>query len=382
VEGVSQTEALKISRLIDISFMLHIRISDVFRKPDGFREFSSHREQVLEKLLSTVFPEGTQKRRDLRAMFIGDILTVNRFEKELREVFQKSIERIHKKIEALGIDIEKGKTKEFNIWHFYYRKHFKPLPQVIQKSILNHLKTPRGRVQIACLSSGWTFKSFQRESQHGKRFHSSPLDILPDTTVLIEKTPFFKGLVYCVINGYYGIFDKGSLKEHKTVIEFDRQNLDLGTKINNQYAFLRPDQISTVMQRILSNFPQRDVNYLDCIDTKPWIQEVMIFLNLKKFGQLSFIWRDNLATTFVTEVELPEFQMNGERYYKDYSLMLRDGKLLRTVKHFFKEQKIDLKKASFATWVNTNSFKTHHSSTRDSVKEDYLSQEFQKAILA
>ena len=148
VEGVTEGEIASISNLVDHSFALHLRISDVFTKPGDQRKFTSHREKVLRDFLVTVFPGGSEQRTRLHAIFIGDVLTVNTFEKELREIFQKSVERIHKKVTNMEVQVDEQTSKEVQIWYHYYKKSFESPPNVIQKSILNHLQVPRGRLQI------------------------------------------------------------------------------------------------------------------------------------------------------------------------------------------------------------------------------------------
>ena len=382
VPNVPGEQISRISDIIDLAFALHIRVSDVFTKPGDPKDFSRHREQVLVDYLATVFPENSPQRHRLQATFIGDVKTVTDFEKELREIFQASVDRIHEKVTQLKVNKNKDTSDEEQIWYHYYQKSFKAPPNVVQKSILNHLQVPRGRLQIGFKNeSGWFFKSLQKGLAHGKRFESSILNLLPEEITLIENPHFLKGLVYCVINGYYGIFNRGQLNQTMTAVEYDRRHVNLGSKRDSDLAFVRPDQIERVMKSILAVFPDRKVNYLDCISKERSINEVMVFLNLLKFGQLSILYRDNLNTYYVDQFDIKSFQKKANTYIADYQKMLTSDELHTVLRHFFQTRQIDPHKAKLNTWVNPNSVETTHGASQYETKEKMLSEVFAEAIL-
>ncbi|NQU64221.1 MAG: hypothetical protein HQ517_08065 [SAR324 cluster bacterium] len=381
IRGTTTSDAENISRIIDFAFALHIRVSDVFTKPGDTRKFDKHREKVLRKLLGKVFPEGSDKLTQLKAIFIGDVQTVADFEKDLRQLFLKSIERIQEKVKNI-IKIDEKTTKEFEIWHHYYLHSFKPGPNVVQRSILNHLQVPRGRLQIGFIQKkGWFFRSLQKGLSVGKRFESSILSLLPEEVMLMDNTIFLKGLVYCVINGYYGIFNEGMLNETKTEVEFDRKHTDMGSKFDNQLAFVRPDQIERIMKQITALFTYKKISYLDCIQTTRTINEVMIFLNLLKMGRVSILTRDNLDTIYVDQFDVPKFNENIEVYIGAFQKMLTAKFLHILLRKFFESKKIDLNKVILKTWVNPNSVETNHAATKYAAKEDDLAEHFHAVIM-
>jgi len=381
MRGITEHECGKVSNLIDYAFALHIRVSDVFTKPGDTRTFDRHREQVLRKYLSRAFPEKSEKHTRLMAMFIGDVQTVSRFELELRQLFLKTVERIQEKVKTV-ITLDEKKSKEFEIWHHYYLQSFKPAPNVVQKTILNHLQVPRGRLQIGFIQNkGWFFKSLQRGLSVGKRFESSILNLLPEEITLMDNTTFLKGLVYCVINGYYGIFNKGMLNETKTEVEYDRKHTDLGSRNDNQLAFVRPDQIERIMKQITELFTARKVSYLDCIKTERSINEVMIFLNLLKYGRLTILYRDNLDTIYVDQFDIPNFEENIDIYIGSYAKMLQAKTLHIMLRKFFVARKIDVRKVKLRAWVNSNCVETSHSLTKTEAKESDLAEHFHAIIM-
>lgn len=381
MRGTTESDSDKISQIIDFAFALHIRLSDVFTKPGDTRKFDRHREKVLQKFLRRVFPPGSNKLNRLTATFIGDVQTVSEFEIDLRQLFLKSIERIQEKVKNI-IKIDEKTTKEFEIWHHYYLQSFKPGPNVVQRSILNHLQTPRGRLQIGFIQKkGWFFRSLQKGLSVGKRFESSILNLLPEEIILKENTLFLKGLVYCVINGYYGIFNKGMLNETKTEVEFDRKHTDLGSKFDNQLAFVRPDQIERIMKQIIALFTAKKISYLDCIQTERTINEVMIFLNLLKIGRVSVLYRDSLDTIYVDQFEIPKFTENIEVYIGAYQKMLKAKFLHILLRKFFESKKIDINKVVLKTWVNPNSVETNHAATKYAAKENDLAEHFHAVIM-
>jgi len=382
VPGVSDTDIVRFSKTIDFAFALHIRLSDVFTKPGDNRKFEKHREQVLKRFLDTVFPENSDSRTKLNATFIGDVSTVSDFEKELRDLFLNSVDRIREKIKKIDMDISDQHSQEFEIWHHYYEKSFKPKPNVVQKCILNHLQVPRGRLQIGFLQQkGWFFRSLQRGQTVGKRFESSILNLLPEEITLVDNSLFLKGLVYCVVNGYYGIFNQGMLNETKTEVEYDRKHTNLGSKFDNQLAFIRPDQIERIMKQILALFGDGKISYLDCIRKSRSINELMIFLNLLKYGRISFLYRDNLNTIYVDEFDIPRFMQHVDEYIASYDKMLRSRSLHVLMAKFFATRGIEIGKVKLKVWVNSNSVETTHAATKYEAKETDLAEHFHQLIL-
>ncbi len=383
VPDVPDSAIPKISDTIDLAFALHIRISDVFTKPGNTGASLRHREQVLTDYLAEVFPNDSPQRHRLHATFVGDVKTVNEFEKDLREIFQSSVDRIHEKVSKPNAGEKNKSSDEEQIWYHYYKKSFQAPPNVIQKSILNHLQVPRGRLQIGYKAeSGWFFKSLQKSQSMNRRFQSSVIDLLPDEIILVEHPHFLSGLVYCVINGYYGIFNRGRLDETKTAIEYDRQNINVGSTKDNELAFLRPDQIDRIMESILEAFPERKVSYLDCISKERAINEVMIFLNLMKFGQLSILYRDNFNTYYADQFILANFEKNTNTYIASYEKMFKSSEINLVLNRFFLSRSINPDKISLNAWVNPNSVQTSHASPQLKAKEIMLADAFRETIKA
>lgn len=381
VSGIENTDLIEISESIDLAFALHVRLSDVFTKPGDQRRFDKHREKVLFTLLTRAFPENTERRTKLHATFIGDVETVNLFEKKLRKIFQGCVVRVHTKASKYHVD-EKS-TKEFEVWHHFYAKNFTPKNNMIPRSILSHLQIPRGRVQIGFdMKNGWFFKSLQRESKVGKRFASSILSMLPEQITLIKDTKFLYGLAYCVINGYYGIDSTGTLKETRTAIEYDRTHSNIGTKYDNHLAFVRPDQIERIMQHIIKLNSPIKVGYLDCITKKRKIISVMIFLNLQKYGRISILYRDNLDTLYADTFDVPELTKQAELLMTSYQKLLKSVPIHKVLGRFFRDRGIDLKDVELITWVNSNSVETTHAATNELAKERELSQAFKEVIMS
>ena len=315
------------------------------------------------------------------ATFIGDVQSVSIFEEDLRGIFLKTVERIQEKVKEV-ITLDDKTTKEFEIWHHYYMHSFKPGPNVVQKSILNHLQIPRGRLQIGFIQKkGWFFRSLQKGLSVGKRFESSILTLLPEEITLTDNTLFLKGLVYCVINGYYGIFNKGMLNETKTEVEYDLKHTNLGSKNDNQLAFVRPDQIERIMKQINDLFTDKKVSYLDCIQTERSISELMIFLNLLKYGRISVLYRDNLNTIYVDQFDIPKFEENIEAYIGTYAKMLQSKPMHILLRKFLQSRKIDIKKVKLKAWVNSNCVETAHAVTKTEAKESDLSEHFHSIIM-
>lgn len=383
VPGIEVDDLTQINRVIDLAFALHIRLSDVFHRLKSQKNKGPHREIVLTEYLNVVFPPESQFRNRLYAIFIGDVETVNEFEQDLRLIFKNSIERVHLKINKLDIRKSDKQSKEAEIWHHYYKKNFMPQPNVIQRSILNHLQVPRGRLKIGYVQNeGWFFNSLQKGSSIGKRFQSSVLNMLPDQITLIKGTGFLYGLVYCVVNRYYGIFDKNTLKETRTAIEYDRKFSNIGSGLDNKYAYVRPNQIDHIMELVSDLMHPIKLSYLDCIHKEKEVISVIVFFNLLKCGNISILYRDNLDTLYVSSCHIKAVGENFEKFYSDYKRFFRLEVIHRFILAFFLKQNIDPNRVDLKVWVNINSFQTKHAMSNQETKATELSELMKKIITA
>lgn len=373
VAGLDPEERMRISRIIDTAFALHVRISDIFTKPGDTRPFDSHREQVLIAFFKRAFPETSPRRKFLEHLFVGEIHSVKLFEEELRDLFKKSLNRANQKI--IDMDIQ-GETnqKEFEIWYHYYQENFEPAANVVPKTILKHLTVPRGRIKIGYeIGEGWFFQSIQRESKVGKRFDTfGHLDHLPEEVMLLDKSKFLGGLAECVLNGYYGIMNKGTLKETATIIEFDAKKMDLGNRIDNTYAFVRPDNITSIINKMIETFESKPYDYMDCINKKREVGELILFMNLCKFGRITFLYRDNLQTWYCDEVDHPELFSNAQSLQQSPKALFTAKPVHVTLAKFFKSRGINLNRVKLEIWINPNSLETNHSSRQLALKEKEL----------
>jgi hypothetical protein len=364
-----------------MAFALHVRISDVFTKPGDTRPFASHREQVLIEFLKRAFPPISEKRKFLEHLFIGEVRSVNQFEQEMRELFKSCLNRVNQKIAAFNIQGQ-GNQREFEIWYHYYQSNFEPAPNVIPKTILNHLKVARGRLQIGYkVGEGWFFRSFQRESKVGKRFDTfGHLDHLPEDVMLRERSAFLSGLADCVLNGYYGVLNQGTLKETRTVIEFDAKYMDLGNRTDNTLAYVRPDNVHRVLTQIIEFFPYRTYHYMDCVQKKREVVEVMLFLNLCHFGRLSALYRDNLLTWYCDEWEHPDLYARAHNLRASLKSEIMAKPIHITLAKFFKAKEINPTQVQLRAWVNPNSVDTAHSAQQVQIKEREISEEFLRVV--
>ena len=383
VAGVDEEQRDLLSRVIDLAFALHVRVSDVFRKPGDQRAFASHREQVLLEFLSSAFPPKTAVRKSLQYIFAGDIEAVGRFENDLRELFRKSLHRCQEKIAARGHqDLHKG-SEEIKLWSHYYHENFEPKKNVVRKTIMKHLTFARGRVRIGFVpGEGWYFKSIQKLSGVGKRFDTfGILDHLPEEIILVERTTFIAGLATCIVNGYYGIINVGQLKQSRTMLEFDGRHMDMGNRLDNEAAFLRPDHVERIFNRIYDFFPQEAHHYTDSIRVERKVKRIFVFVNLWKFGRLSILYRDNLNTWFTDEFDHPELVERAEVLRADPEAFFASASLHESLDRFLMSQRLYFSELEVATWVNPNSLHTPHSRSQPEVEERDLTQAFEAALL-
>ena len=187
-------------------------------------------------------------------------------------------------------------------------------------------------------------------------------------------------MAHCIINGYYGVLNKGTLKERQTALEFDGKFLDHGHIAHNSLAFLRPDQVDRILQKIITHFPYQDYDYLDVIREERKMTEVLIFLNLWEFGRLSILSRDNLRTYYCDEYLHPDMLKNAKTLCKSIDKMLSLQSLHKSLGSFFDTRKVLMDEVSLAVWVNPNSVETTHGANQSEQKEQELAEAFEEAI--
>ncbi|MDT8448379.1 MAG: hypothetical protein RRB13_15910 [bacterium] len=378
IPDVNEAEQIEISHILDLAFALHVRISDVF----GLSKPETHRQKVLHRFLDLAFPQGSSQRRELDNISIGDIREVTQFEQAMRRIFKRCINRIAKRLDDLGIQDERELNQEFLIWYHYYKKNFEPQENVIQPTILQHLKVPRGRVLAGFEKGrGWFFKAFQKHTVRGFGGEKDLLSHLPEETDLIDHSSFLKGLAHCIANGYYGVVNKGTLKESFTSLELVGTHMDLGDEMDNDLAYVQPGQIEQLMRQIQAFFPQQKVDYRACLQEKLQITEVFLFVNLLHFGGLSLLFRNNLGSLMVEERSVPKFHAKAKYYHQNYKEFYADKSLHQELETFFSEHDIQPENVKLWVWVNHNSFETHHPLTNQARKEQDLNRELRLAFL-
>lgn len=380
IPGLGIDERHQTSKIIDLAFALHVRISDIFTKP-GDQGFTNHRDLVLAEFYRRAFPPASPSRLFLERLFAGEINSVTSFETALRFLFKRGLERANNKIEALDVQSDSNQ-KEFEIWYHFYQMNFEPPKNVVPRTIMQQLTVPRTRVQLGVVpKQGWFFRSIQKASNLSKRFDTfGHLNHLPEEVMLREKSDFLMGLADCVMNGYFGIFNQGTLKETTTMLEFDSKHMDLGNRIDNTMAFLRPDSLTRIVKMITDHFPYQKYHYMDCIRQKREITEVVILFNLMKYGRVSVVYRDNLRTWYVDNFDHPPVYQLAHKIRANFKALIMAKPIHMTLAKFFKVKGINLDKISLTAWVNPNSVETNHSTAQIPQKENELSQMFLQIV--
>ncbi len=386
--NITESDELKLlSRIIDICFALHVRLSDVFVLPKGKSEFKTHRENVLYAFLSIAFPEGSSHHLFLCNIFNGDLKNMALFEAGMKQLFRNSLARVLSIVNRLEQTMaSKTNRDEYRIWYHYYSRNFDPPLNMVQKNILSQLKNARQRLLIEYKEEKWSFRSIQqRDSQNQlPEGVSRQLSHLPDDVELIQHDSFLHGLTNCILNGYYGITHKGTLKESRTQIEFVASKINLGSMASNKWAIVRPSDIDNIAQSIDEAFAYQEYDYRDCLKSQNEIVDVYFFLNLLKFGQLSVVYRNNLRQWFVDDFYSPKIEQKASLYYSNYVELLTSTELHRMIASFLKNRRFKLTEQNLqhlSCWLNPNSAQTKHSANQQKQKEQAINGKF-KAIIS
>ncbi|MBU3917709.1 hypothetical protein KKA14_19450, partial [bacterium] len=378
-----ENEKTLISRIIDLGFALHIRVSDVFANIIESKKITTYREKVLSMFLDKAFTQS--KRRVLEHISNGEVESVINFEKDLKYLFKRSMDRVQRYVEQYGGE-DKTNQSENQIWYHYYEKNFDPPKNVIRRDILSDLKVPRGRLQIGISSNKkWFFRSIQKSTLAGSRYDTfGLLDHLPDEVDLFEHESFLHGIAHCLLNGYYGIINKGTLKESRTHLEYSVAHTEIGKKSADKFAFIRPDIVDRLVDGIDRAFPPQEYDFRDCIYKEKEVTDAFVCLNLLEYGRVSFMYRDNLKNWYVDEVDHPNVERASESLFHKQEQILSSSTIQNTIKNFFVKHRIKFndfaRSGRLSCWVNPNSVNTYHSADKFSQKEAYLGNQLRKLI--
>jgi hypothetical protein len=360
VTGLDQVMRDRMSKVIDLAFCLHVRISDVMdAKVAGKGEVKTpnHREQVLQEFLNCAFPPGTPRRINLETLFVGGVRGLLLFEKEMRDLFQHSMSRVEDKMAKHGVRDHVGDSKEVELWLNHYLEHFHPLAHAVPRVIMKHLKVARNGIVIAYRpDEGWAFMSVQKQTLLERSAESGRnVSYLPERVLLLEKSGFAMGMAQCIVNGYYGVLDKDTPEERLTAIELDDKKLNQGSNIHNEMAFLTQVQVNRLMERLVESFPYQYYDYMDVLKKERDVTTVFVMLNLWQFGMVSIMYRDNLNAWFCDEFEVTELFTDALELSKDMLRLLRAKPLLDKIKEHFQLHIIDPHKVELHAWANPNS---------------------------
>ncbi|MFH2131970.1 MAG: hypothetical protein ABIK68_16465, partial [bacterium] len=377
-----QKEKDLISRIIDLGFALHMKISDIFVNMREKTKLVTYREKVLGLFLKKAFP--ISKRRFLEHISNGEVGSVINFEKDLKFLFERSMKRIQQYVGEYG-GKDQTNQEENRIWYHYYEKNFNPPRNVIRRDILTDLKVPRGRLQIGINNKHkWFFRSIQKSTLAESRYDTfGMLDHLPDEVDLFEHESFLHGIAHCILNGYYGVLNKGTLKESRTHLEYSVGHTEIGKASADKWAYIRPDIVDRLVDNIDRAFPPQEFDFRDCIYKEKEIVNVFICLNLLEYGRVSFMYRDNLKTWYVDEIDHPTVERRAQEMYQNVDLFFECLEIQDTIKGFFADNNINIHnpgETGVSFWINPNSLHTHHPADKYSQKERELARDYTRMI--
>jgi len=377
-----QKEKDLISRIIDLGFALHMKISDIFVNMREKTKLVTYREKVLGLFLKKAFP--ISKRRFLEHISNGEVGSVINFEKDLKFLFERSMKRIQRYVDEYG-GKDQTNQEENRIWYHYYEKNFNPPRNVIRRDILTDLKVPRGRLQIGINNKHkWFFRSIQKSTLAESRYDTfGMLDHLPDEVDLFEHESFLHGIAHCILNGYYGVLNKGTLKESRTHLEYSVGHTEIGKASADKWAYIRPDIVDRLVDNIDQAFPPQEFDFRDCIYKEKEIVNVFICLNLLEYGRVSFMYRDNLKTWYVDEIDHPTVERRAQEMYQNIDLFFECLEIQDTIKGFFADNNINIHnpgETGVSFWINPNSLHTHHPADKYSQKERELARDYTRMI--
>ena len=305
-----------------------------------YREQETYRERFLVEFLRTAFPVNSKDRLNLELIFIGDVNAINLFEQDLKNLFSNCLDRIHYLVATHNIP-DSSNLAEFEIWYRYYQQNFEQSSNEVHRNILSHLKIPREYIRITYKKSrrkgSWVFYAMGSTSVKMEGLSSSVWGMMNKEIELVCGMSFINGLAHCILNGYYGLLQKGSLEEAKTLWQISMGDVDLGNAVDNHWSLIDSEIVRRLADQIVGLFPYRKSSYLDCVELETKTREIFFFLNLLKFGQLSILYRDNMQVWRTDEFEHSSIVIHAQDFYDYPKKLLNHSAIHDTLAHFLKE---------------------------------------------
>ncbi|MDH4248070.1 MAG: hypothetical protein OEW39_09645, partial [Deltaproteobacteria bacterium] len=358
VPGIAMEERHRLSKVIDLAFSLHLRVSDVMAAQGATKKTTrpTYREQVLLEFLNRAFPPGSARRINLDSLFQGGVRGMIHFEKEMRDLFQRCMARVEDKMAKMGIRDHAGSSKEVELWLDYYVQHFQPLDNVVPRVIMKHLRVARDAIETSLRPEGWVFMSIQRKDTLLEALKQArEVSYLPERILLLENVEFMPGLAHCILNGYWGLLKKDTPEEHPTSLILDLTKVDQKQNVHNDLAFLTQEQVNDLARRLSGFFGYQPYNYMDIVHKKRKITGVYVFLNVWRYGKVSVVYRDNLSVWYCDEWELKDMFLQALELSKDMDKLIRNKSLVDSLLDFFAKKHISLEETEVLAWANPNS---------------------------
>ena len=123
---------------------------------------------------------------------------------------------------------------------------------------------------------------------------------------------------------------------------------------------------------MIETFEGKPYDYMDCINKKREVGELILFMNLCKFGRITFLYRDNLQTWYCDEVDHPDLFSKAQALHQSPKALFTAKPVHVTLAKFFKSRGINLNRVKLEIWINPNSLATNHSSRQLALKEKEL----------
>ncbi len=377
---LESSERRSISRNIDLCFALHVNLSDGF----SLGNCKTYRERFLKMFLDIAFPPNSSQYLTVKKIFIGEVQTINHFERDLKNLFSNCLDRIHRIIAQRNIP-DTSNQSEFEIWYHFYQQNFDYDLKEIPRNFLAHLKVPRARIVVRYEKSrrrgNWVFHGL---SEGGTAVSPGNIESSPiaQDVVLIYEMSFLKGLAYCILNGYYGLLRTGSLAESKTKFQIDMGASDLGNIADNIWSIIDAEALTRLADRIVSFFPYRQSHYMDGVRLTREVTEIYFFLHLFKFGRLSILYRDNLQRWRVDEFDHSDLILHAQAFYDHHHALLQHPQLHQNIDRFLSRNAVNMTNKQLKTAFWYNSMASGHSLALDEQsREKTLSWQFQDAVV-
>ena len=377
---ITLKERYQITSVIDICFAIHLMLSEVMKDEmdNAFKEGSlSYRRSFLTYFYNNAFPPFSENRQRINNIFLGNIDTINNFEKELKELFHNCIKRVEFNCK-INPDKFAANREEFNIWHHYFKKYFIPPKNMIPRGLFKQNVNYGNRINVHYKDKQWIFYFYlESKAKNPKTFLVSKNNEKQHEVELFRHQSIMYGFAYCVLNGYFKADLDSELRRASSSIEVNTDNFQ---ELDKTSAKLLAESGQLMAQFIIEKFRPFYVDYRDCLNDDQSIKDACIFVNVLIFGRLDILYRDKLDNWYYYGYTCDSIRSNSKFLHTHQDEFFQNKELLSVISKFCENHKIPTEQFEEKLYIWLNPISLHSIERNTDLKLTELKTKLMSAL--